>query len=171
MILSAAVTIFEPVMWDELDIMSFLNYGLMLSLAGVLLLALFFVILAHKLEHTHIYKPLLFGFVGLFCMLVMWIVFIPLHVYNVEPLAFPPAREEVYWYIIGIISLGVVIPFYLIQLVLTRTSVLFVCVLLGSIIPLHGIAESVYFLEWNWINLAASIFSFASILAVNYQYK
>lgn len=168
---SALITIFEPVMWDGVEIMSFFNYGLALSFAGVLLLALFFVILNHQLEHTHIHKPMLFAFMGLFCMLVMWAVFIPLHIYNVEALTFPPSKEEVYWYIIGIISLGIVLPFYLIQWVLSRTSVLFVCVLLGSIIPLHGIAESIYFLEWNWVNLVASLFSIASILAINYHYK
>lgn len=168
---SALITIFEPVMWDGVEIMSFFNYGLVLSLAGVLLLALFFVILTHKLEHTHIHKPMLFAFMGLFCMLVMWAVFIPLHIYSLEPLAFPPPREEIYWYIIGIIALGVVIPFYLIQWALSRTSVLFVCVLLGSIIPLHGIAEAIYFLEWNWVNLAASLLSVASILTINYQFK
>lgn len=171
MTISAFITIFEPVLWDELEILSFLNYGLALSFAGVLLLALFFVVFNHKLEHTHIHKPMLFGFMGLFCMLIMWIFFIPLHNYGLEPLSFPPPNEEVYWYIIGIISVGVVIPFYLIQWALSRTSVLYVCVILGSIIPLHGIAESVYFLEWNWINLAASSFSVASILVINYKYK
>jgi solute carrier family 35, member F5 len=168
---SALITIFEPVVWDKIDIISFLNYGLALSIAGVLLLALFFVVLCNKIEHTHIYKPMLFGFIGLFCMLVMWLVFIPLHIYNLEPLKFPPPKEEVYWYIIGIIALGTVIPFYLIQWVLTKTSILFVCVLLGSIIPLHGIAEAVYFLEWNWINLLASSFSLAAIIMINYRYK
>jgi len=169
--ISALITIFEPIIWDEIDFVSFLNYGLALSMAGVMLLALFFVILSHKLEHTHIYKPMHFGFIGLFCMLVMWLVFIPLHIYNLEPLRFPPPREEVYWYIIGIITLGTVIPFYLIQWALTKTSLLFVCVLLGSIIPFHGIAEAVYFLELNWINLLASLFSLAAIITINYKYK
>jgi hypothetical protein len=48
---------------------------------------------------------------------------------------------------------------------------LFVCVLLGAIIPLHGIAESVYFLEWNWINLLASLFSISAIFVMNYKFK
>lgn len=169
--ISAFLTIFEPVFWDKIDFGSFLNYGLALSVAGVLLLALFFVILCHKIEHTHIYKSMLFGFIGLFCMLVMWLVFIPLHIYNFEFLRFPPPKEEIYWYIIGIIALGTVIPFYLIQWVLTKTSLLFVCVLLGAIIPLHGMAEAVYFLEWNWINLLASLFSVAAIISINYKYK
>lgn len=168
---SAGFTILEPVLWDKIDISSLLNYGLALSVAGVLLLALFFVILSYKLEHTHIHKPMLFGFIGLFCMLVMWLFFIPLHIYNLEPLRFPPPKEEVYWYIVGIVALGTVIPFYLIQWVLTRTSVLFVCVLLGAIIPLHGIAEYVYFLEWNWINLLASLFSISAIFVMNYKFK
>lgn len=169
--ISAFITIFEPVLWDNIDIASFFNYGLAFSGASVLLLALFFVILTFKLEHTHIHKPMLFGFIGLFCMIVMWLIFIPLHIYNFEPLTILPAKEEIYWYIVGIVVLGTVIPFYLIQWVLSRTSLLFVCVLLGSIIPLHGIAEAVYYLEWNWINLLASLFSVAAIFVINYRFK
>ena len=168
---SALITIFEPVVWDKIDFESFLNYGIALSVAGVLLLALFFVILCHEIEHSHIHKPMLFGFIGLFCMLIMWLVFIPLHIYNFEVLRFPPPKEEVYWYILGIIALGTVIHFYIFTWVLTKTSLLFVCVLLGSIIPLQGIAEAVYFLEWNWINLLASLFSVAAIVSINYRYK
>ena len=169
--ISATITILEPVLWDKIDFESFLNYGLVFSIVGVLLLALFFVILSHKLEHTHIHKPMLFGFIGLFCMLVMWSVFIPLQIYSLESLKIPPPKEEIYWYIVGIITLGTVIPFYLIQWVLSRTSLLFVCVLLGSIIPLHGIAEAVYLLEWNWINFLASLFSVAAIFVINYKFK
>ena len=67
--------------------------------------------------------------------------------------------------------MGTVIPFYVIQWVQSRTSLLFVLVLLGAIVPLHGIAESVYFLEWNWINFVASLLSVSAILLVNYRYK
>ena len=168
---SAIITLFEPVLRGNVDLASLMNYGLAFSIIGVMLLALFFVILTYTLEHTHIHKPMLFGFIGLLCMLVMWISFIPLIIFKLESFSFPPPREEVYWDILGIISLGTVIPFYLIQWVLSRTSVLFVCVLLGSIIPLHGISEAVYFLEWNWVNFLASILSLAAIFVINYQYE
>ena len=168
---SAIITMTEPIMWDQVEWNSFVNYGLGLSLVGVMLLAVFFVILAHKIEHSHLSKPLFFGFMGLLSMLVLWLAFIPLHAFNVEILTFPPPREDVYWYMLGIVVLGTVIPFYLIQWVWSRTSLLFVLVLLGAIIPLHGVAEAVYFLEWNWVNLVASILSISSIIIVNYRYK
>lgn len=169
--ISAGLTVLEPVLWDKLEISSFINHGLVLSVIGILLLALFFVILVHKIEHTHIHKPMLFGFIGLYCMLFMWIFFIPLHIFNWEVLVFLPSKDQVYWNILGVVVLGTVIPFYLIQWVLTRTSILFVCVLLGSIIPLYGITESIYFLEFNWINLISAIFSIISIVLINYRYK
>ena len=168
---SAVLTMLEPVIWDNLEVSSFLNYGSALSVVGVMLLALFFVLLTHQLEHTHIHKPMLFAFMGLFCMLISWIFFIPLHLFKLEILMFTPPKEEIYWSILGVIVLGTMIPFYLIQWVLTRTSVLFVCVLLGSIIPIYGIAESVYFLEFNWLNLAASLLSAAAIITIQYRYK
>ena len=55
--ISALLTVLEPVLWDGIDIYSFLNYGVGLALAGVMLLALFFVLLTHQIEHTQIYKP------------------------------------------------------------------------------------------------------------------
>lgn len=169
--IAAIITMLEPVLWDNLEIASFFDYGLAFSIAGVLLLALFIVILTHQVEHTHIHKPMLFGFMGLFCMLIMWISFIPLHLFKWEILVMVPPKEDVYCSILGIIILGTVIPFYLLQWVLTRTSVIFVCVLLGSIIPLYSISESIYLLEFNWYNLIASFFSVAAIITINYRFK
>ena len=169
--ISALLTIFEPVLWDGVDICAFINYGVGLAVSGVILLALFFVILIHQIEHTQIHKPLLFAFIGLLSMLFMWLGFIPLHVFGLELVTIPPPNEDVYWYIFGVVIFGTTIPFYLIQWVLTKTSILFVCVLLGSIIPLYGIIESVYFLEFNWFNLLASILSVAAILTINYKFK
>ena len=169
--ISALLTVLEPVLWDGIDIYSFLNYGVGLALAGVMLLALFFVLLTHQIEHTQIYKPLLFAFIGLLGMLFMWLGFIPLHIFGLEVVNIPPPIDDVYWYILGTVVFGATIPFYLIQWVLTRTSILFVCVLLGSIIPLYGIIESVYFLEFNWINLLASTLSVAAIFTINYKFK
>lgn len=168
---SGVVTLLEPLIWDQIDLSSFVNYGLGLSLVGVFLLAVFFVILTHRIEHSHLSKPLFFGFMGLLSMICLWVVFIPLQVFQLELIAFPPPREDVYWYILGIVLMGTVIPFYVIQWVQSRTSLLFVLVLLGAIVPLHGIAESVYFLEWNWINFVASLLSVSAILLVNYRYK
>lgn len=169
--ISALVTIFEPVLWDSVDIYSFLNYGVGMALAGVMLLALFFVLLIHQIEHTQIHKPLLFAFIGLLAMLVMWLGFIPLHIFGLEMVSIPPPIDDVYWYILGVVAFGTTIPFYLIQWVITRTSLLFVCVLLGSIIPLYGIVESVYFLEFNWVNLFASLLSVAAVFTINYKFK
>lgn len=169
--ISALVTIFEPVLWDSVDIYSFVNYGVGMALAGVMLLALFFVLLIHQIEHTQIHKPLLFAFIGLLAMLVMWLGFIPLHIFGLEMVSIPPPIDDVYWYILGVVAFGTTIPFYLIQWVITRTSLLFVCVLLGSIIPLYGIVESVYFLEFNWLNLFASLLSVAAVFTINYKFK
>ena len=169
--ISALVTIFEPVLWDSVDIYSFVNYGVGMALAGVMLLALFFVLLIHQIEHTQIHKPLLFAFIGLLAMLVMWLGFIPLHIFGLEMVSIPPPIDDVYWYILGIVAFGTTIPLYLIQWVITRTSLLFVCVLLGSIIPLYGIVESVYFLEFNWLNLFASLLSVAAVFTINYKFK
>lgn len=168
---SALLTIFEPIIWDGVDVYSFLNYGVGLSVAGVMLLALFFVILMHQIEHTQMHKPLLFAFIGLLGMLFMWLGFIPLHIFGLEVLRIPPPIDKIYWQILGVVVFGTTIPFYLIQWVLSKTSILFVCVLMGSIIPLHGIVESVYFLEVNWVNLVASILSVAAIFTINYKYK
>ena len=169
--ISALMTIFEPVLWDSVDIYSFVNYGVGMALAGVMLLALFFVLLIHQIEHTQIHKPLLFAFIGLLAMLVMWLGFIPLHIFGLEMVSIPPPIDDVYWYILGVVAFGTTIPFYLIQWVITRTSLLFVCVLLGSIIPLYGIVESVYFLEFNWVNLFASLLSVAAVFTINYKFK
>lgn len=169
--LAASLTILEPIIWEGVDIYSFLNYGVGLSFAGVMLLALFFVILMHQIEHTQMHKPLLFAFIGLFGMLFIWLGFIPLHIFGLEVVTIPPPIDEVYWQILGVVVFGITIPFYLIQLVLSKTSVLFVCVLMGSIIPLHGIVESVYFLEFNWVNLVSSILSVAAIFTINYKFK
>ena len=169
--ISALVTIFEPVLWDSVDIYSFVNYGVGMALAGVMLLALFFVLLIHQIEHTQIHKPLLFAFIGLLAMLVMWLGFIPLHIFGLEMVSIPPPIDDVYWYILGVVAFGTTIPFYLIQWVITRTSLLFVFVLLGSIIPLYGIVESVYFLEFNWLNLFASLLSVAAVFTINYKFK
>lgn len=169
--LSAVLTILEPILFDGVDIYSFLNYGVGLSMAGVALLALFFVILMHQIEHTHMHKPLLFAFIGLFGMLIIWLVFIPLHIFGLEVVRIPPPIDEIYWQILGVVIFGTMIPFYLIQWVISKTSLLFVCVLMGSIIPLHGIVESVYFLEFNWVNFVSSILSVAAIFTINYKFK
>lgn len=169
--ISAGLTIMEPTIWDRIEWTFLLNYGFAVSIIGVLTLALFFAILSRKVEHTHIHKPLVFAFIGLFCMLFMWIVLIPFHVFNYEALIFPPPQEQVYWSILGIVLFGTVLPFYMIQWVSTRTSVLYVCVLLGAIIPLHGISEAIYLLEFNWVNLVASIISLSSIFLINFRYK
>lgn len=171
MTVSAILTIFEPILLEGVEIYSIINYGVGLAFSGIMLLALFFVIFMHQIEHTQIHKPLLLSFIGLFSMLVMWLGFIPLHIFQFEEVKLPPPNDKIYWYIVGVVLFGTTIPVYLIQLVLTKTSTLFVCVLLGSIIPLYGIIDSVSLLEFNWINLIASILSVASIITINYKFK
>lgn len=169
---SSMITIVEPNLTDLFDLKIFIDSAFIITVLGVLLLSLFFTSMARLTEHSGIQKPLIFAFIGLFCMITLWVCFIPFQMYGIEKLAFPPSKEEVYWHILGVIVFGCVIPMYLMQWVMNRTSVLYITVLLGSFtIPLHGISEAVQKTQWNWFDLISSIFSAISIFFINFKYK
>ncbi len=168
---AALLTLAEPALWKDLQWIQYASIGYLLLIIGVVLLALVGTLIARLTEHTSIQKPLIFAFIGLFWMLVGWIGFIPLHLFGVERLVPFPPDATVYWHISLVVLLGSVLPVYLMQWALTRTSVLFMCVGLGAIVPLHGVSEAVYLMEWNWINFGASLVSIAGIILINIRFK
>lgn len=171
MTIAALLTLAEPALWKDIKWLDYASIGYILLISGIFLFALIWVLIARLTEHTSIQKPLIFAFIGLLWMLIGWVAFIPLHLFSIEPLNPFPPDPTVYWYILIIVLTGAIVPIYLLQWTLTRTSVLFVSVAIGAIIPLHGIAESIYRFEWNWVDFGASIISLAAIILVNYRYK
>lgn len=164
------LTVSEPALLDPAAWTGYASIGYLLLLAGILLLTLVWCLVARFCEHTNIQKPLIFAFIGLLWMLSGWTVFIPLHLFGVEPLqAFPP-DARVYWYLLLICLLGACVPVYLIGWTLSRTSVLFVGVGLGAIVPLHWVSEAIYLRQWSWINFGAAVISIAGIVLINTRY-
>lgn len=168
---AALLTLAEPALWRGSTWIQYASIGYAMLVSGVGLLALVWCLVARLTEHTSIQLPLIFAFIGLLWMLVGWIGFIPLHVLGIEPLvAFPP-DAAVYWHIGGVALLGAIVPVYLLQWALTRTSVVFVSVGLGAIVPLHWVSEAVYRVEWNWVKFGAAVVALGGLVLVNTRYK
>jgi hypothetical protein len=153
----------------DLDSAFLVNHGLVL--AGSALFSVFWMVLARQCEHTDIQYPLVLAFIGMYTMLTGWIVLVALYATGTELVAFPPPQAAAYSAIILIIFLAVLLPLYMIQAIVQKTSVLYALVGFGaSLLPIYSAARSLVALEFNAVSLFASVLAFSALVAINVRF-
>ncbi|XP_050388484.1 solute carrier family 35 member F5 [Patella vulgata] len=142
--------------------------GALWALCGAILYALYLVSLRRKVDHEDkLDIPMFFGFVGLFCSLIMWPGFLILHYSKSEEFVWPTKSQ---WFFITVNGLvGTVFSEFLWLWGCFLTSSLIGTLALGLTIPLTMIADSVMKeVKYTWRFYLGAVPIFASFFAISF---
>ncbi|XP_064646620.1 solute carrier family 35 member F5-like isoform X2 [Lineus longissimus] len=151
---------------SDLNIESEIPLGALWALCGALLYAIYLVTLKRKVDNEDkLNLPMFFGFVGFFCMIILWPGFFILHYSKAEVFEWPTKMDWVYLVANGVI--GTVLSEILWLWGCFLTSSLMGTLSLSLTIPLTMIADTVMKnVSYTWMFYVGSGPVFISFFAV-----
>lgn len=142
--------------------------GALWALCGAMLYALYLVSLRRRVDHEDkLDIPMFFGFVGLFCMGLLWPGFFMLHFSGSEPFEWPDGEQWLYIALNGII--GTVLSEFLWLWGCFLTSSLIGTLALSLTIPMTMLADTLLKeVNYTWLFYVGTIPVFLAFFAVSF---